>query len=76
MHNVICLLTKCFLIKRAQPKLVGKIKERTRDMIFHLYNCMAVNRFGYAICSQSAHREYAQHVKRSMTDRFSFSGVR
>ena len=42
------LLTKCFLIKTAQPKLVGKIKQRTRSLIFCLYNCMVIDRFGYA----------------------------
>ena len=72
MHNVI----KCFLIKRALPKLVGKIKERTRDLISRLYNCMAVDRFTYANYSQIALREYAQHVERSLTDRFSFAGIR
>ena len=73
MRNTIWLFTKFFLIKRAQSQLVGK---RTRDLISHLYNCMAVDRFGYANYSQSPHSEYAQHVGRSLTDRFSFVGVR
>ena len=53
MHNVVLLLTKCFLIMRAQPKLVGKIMVRTPDLISRLYNCMAVDRLGYAYYSHS-----------------------
>ena len=66
------LPTKCFLVK----KLVGKIKENTLDLISRLYNCIGVDRFRYANYLQSACREYAQHVERSLTDRFSFAGVR
>ena len=66
MHNVIWLLTKCFLLKRAQLK----------DLISRLYNYMAVDRFGYANYSQSTHREYAQHIGRTLPNRFSFTGVR
>ena len=35
MYHVtaILILSKCLLIKRAQPKLIGKIKERTRYLI-------------------------------------------
>ena len=36
---------------------------------FCLYNCMAMDRFGYANYSQSARREYAQHVERTLTVR-------
>ena len=74
MH--ICYLSsyKIKLIKSTQLKLVGKINERTPCLISGLYNCMAIDQFGYASSSQSTHREYAQHAESSLTDHFSFAG--
>ena len=72
----ICLHVKCFLIKTAQPKRVGTIKERSQGLISRLYNCMAIDRSRYANYLQSARREYARHVEHSLTDCFSFAGVR
>ena len=51
-------------------------KGKNRGLISHLNNCTAIDRFGYANYLQSAHREYTQHVERSLTDHFSSAGVR
>ena len=68
MHIFYLIVYKCFLIKTAQPKLVGKIKERTRGLISRLNNCIAIDRFRLAYYSQIALREYAQHVDHSLID--------
>ena len=64
---------KMRLEKAAQPKLVRKIKERTRGrlrgLISRLYNTTAIDKFGYANYSQSAHRDHEQHAGRSLRER-------
>ena len=66
---VLLLLTKPFLKKAAQLKLVGRIKERTRGFHFTFISyCTAIDCFGYANYLQSTHREYA-HVGCSLRER-------
>ena len=56
VHAYLFLIAYKMLLERAaQPQLVGRIKDITRGLISRLYNCTAIDRFGYANFLQSAH---------------------
>ena len=65
MHICSLIAYKMFLEKgsTAESSWENKGKNSTcRGLNSRLYNCMAIDRFGYTNYSQSACREYAQHV--------------
>ena len=71
LHMYICIDVICLLLDRDSTAETSWEGKNSR-----LYNCMALDRLGYANYSQGTNREYVQHVEHSLTDRFSFAGDR